>query len=101
MVRFQSSTDTVATTQVVGTMAYMSPECVQGQVTPAADVYAFGVVRGTHKGMDQFHFLCQVLYELLTGLPAERADDNGNDLVSGGQCLVMLVHVTNVFLSCL
>lgn len=44
VVRFQPSTDTVATTHVVGTLAYMSPECAQGQVTPAADVYAFGVV---------------------------------------------------------
>lgn len=44
MVRFQPSTDTIATTQVVGTMVYMSPECAQGQVTPASDVYAFGVV---------------------------------------------------------
>lgn len=33
--------------------------------------------------MDTDHFCCQVLYELLTGLPAERADDNGNDLVGG------------------
>uniref|UniRef100_A0A8C5K1C3 Interleukin-1 receptor-associated kinase 4 n=1 Tax=Jaculus jaculus TaxID=51337 RepID=A0A8C5K1C3_JACJA len=45
---------TVMTSRIVGTTAYMAPEALRGEVTPKSDVYSFGVV----------------LLEIITGLPA-------------------------------
>ena len=45
VVRFLPSAETTMTTRVVGTLVYMAPEYTKGMITPAADVYAFGVVR--------------------------------------------------------
>lgn len=53
------------TTRMVGTLAYMAPECAQGLVSTAADMYAFGMV----------------LFELLTAQHAQEAD-SGTDLLT-------------------
>ncbi|XP_036615690.1 interleukin-1 receptor-associated kinase 4 isoform X2 [Trichosurus vulpecula] len=45
---------TVMTSRIVGTTAYMAPEALRGEITPKSDVYSFGVV----------------LLEIITGLPA-------------------------------
>ena len=39
-----SQHSSVLTSTIVGTSLYMSPEAVNGTISPAADVYAFGVV---------------------------------------------------------
>ena len=44
VVRFLPSAQTTMTTTVVGTLIYMAPEYTKGSITPAADIYAFGVV---------------------------------------------------------
>ncbi|XP_047407154.1 interleukin-1 receptor-associated kinase 4 isoform X4 [Sciurus carolinensis] len=45
---------TVMTSRIVGTTAYMAPEALRGEITAKSDVYSFGVV----------------LLEIITGLPA-------------------------------
>ncbi|XP_060244744.1 interleukin-1 receptor-associated kinase 4 isoform X3 [Meriones unguiculatus] len=49
---------TVMTSRIVGTTAYMAPEALRGEITPKSDIYSFGVV----------------LLELITGLAA--VDEN-------------------------
>lgn len=49
---------TVMTSRIVGTTAYMAPEALRGEITPKSDIYSFGVV----------------LLEIITGLPA--VDEN-------------------------
>ncbi|KAM4882989.1 interleukin-1 receptor-associated kinase 4 isoform 2-T3 [Thomomys bottae] len=49
---------TVITSRIVGTTAYMAPEALRGEITPKSDIYSFGVV----------------LLEIITGLPA--VDEN-------------------------
>uniref|UniRef100_A0A8D1GUD2 Interleukin-1 receptor-associated kinase 4 n=1 Tax=Sus scrofa TaxID=9823 RepID=A0A8D1GUD2_PIG len=44
---------TVMTSRIVGTTAYMAPEALRGEITPKSDIYSFGV-----------------LLEIITGLPA-------------------------------
>ncbi|XP_052604713.1 interleukin-1 receptor-associated kinase 4 isoform X2 [Peromyscus californicus insignis] len=51
-------TQTVMTSRIVGTTAYMAPEALRGEITPKSDIYSFGVV----------------LLELITGLAA--VDEN-------------------------
>ncbi|XP_036063437.1 interleukin-1 receptor-associated kinase 4 [Onychomys torridus] len=51
-------TQTVMTSRIVGTTAYMAPEALRGELTPKSDIYSFGVV----------------LLELITGLAA--VDEN-------------------------
>lgn len=36
---------TVMTSRIVGTTAYMAPEALRGEITPKSDIYSFGVVR--------------------------------------------------------
>lgn len=45
---------TVMTSRIVGTTAYMAPEALRGEITPKSDIYSFGAV----------------LLEIITGLPA-------------------------------
>lgn len=35
---------TVMTSRIVGTTAYMAPEALRGEITPKSDIYSFGVV---------------------------------------------------------
>ncbi|XP_006888246.1 PREDICTED: LOW QUALITY PROTEIN: interleukin-1 receptor-associated kinase 4 [Elephantulus edwardii] len=49
---------TVMTSRIMGTTAYMAPEALRGEITPKSDIYSFGVV----------------LLEIITGLPA--VDEN-------------------------
>lgn len=49
---------TVMTSRIVGTTAYMAPEALRGEITPKSDIYSFGVV----------------LLEIITGLSA--VDEN-------------------------
>ena len=41
----QAQLTSMLTATIVGTHVYMAPETRGGTITPAADVYAFGVVR--------------------------------------------------------
>lgn len=47
------TSSTVMTEKVVGTIAYMAPEALRGEITPKSDIYSFGVV----------------LLEIISGLP--------------------------------
>ncbi|XP_065837909.1 uncharacterized protein [Oscarella lobularis] len=47
------TTESFYATMPVGTKSYMSPEALRGRVSPAVDVYAFGMI----------------MYEIVTGLP--------------------------------
>lgn len=35
---------TIMTSRIVGTTAYMAPEALRGEITPKSDIYSFGVV---------------------------------------------------------
>jgi len=39
---------TVMTSRIVGTTAYMAPEALRGEITPKSDIYSFGVVSSTY-----------------------------------------------------
>lgn len=39
---------TVMTSRIVGTTAYMAPEALRGEITPKSDIYSFGVVSFTY-----------------------------------------------------
>lgn len=39
---------TVMTSRIVGTTAYMAPEALRGEITPKSDIYSFGVVSSVY-----------------------------------------------------
>lgn len=65
VVRFLPSPLTTHTTTVVGTLVYMAPEYSKGGlISPAADVFSFGVVRGEgvrreEGGMKAYYAFCR------------------------------------------
>ena len=65
MVRFLPSPLTTHTTTVVGTLVYMAPEYSKGGlISPAADVFSFGVVRGEcvrreGEGVKAYYVFCR------------------------------------------
>ncbi|XP_077296992.1 uncharacterized protein LOC143918798 [Arctopsyche grandis] len=59
-------TDSNSTTNIVGTTAYMAPEAVRGDISVKIDVYSYGIV----------------LLEILTGLPPDDKNRDGNDILT-------------------
>lgn len=56
---------TVMTSRIVGTTAYMAPEALRGEITPKSDIYSFGVVSFTYIIRNNNHsgYNCEVEVE--------------------------------------